>query len=264
MRRFALFLMLVLASGTCLAGFKAKTIKAKKPEKFQAAATQAEVTYAADLLAGEKEQKDFFYRDLISSNIVAVRLAVFNAGKSEVALPVEAIRLIGPDGQEAPAVGADTVAQAVLQGLVVAAEARRKEGPVSVAPSTSDPRYDPSDPRYDPSMDPNDPRYDPTDPRNRRAGNDPYGGTWGRPGVDVVLNPGGGQGGEASDLSRYEKALVEKDFDDKLHASEPVLPSFSRDRFLYFSVKERPISTKGFVLQLPAGKGRPEEILLRF
>ena len=78
------------------------------------------------------------------------------------------------------------------------------------------------------------------------------------------MNPGGGPGGGGSDLSRYEQALVEKDFDDKLHASEPVLPSFNRDRFLYFSVKARPASTKGFVLHLPAGRGRPEEVALRF
>ncbi|NWG13385.1 MAG: hypothetical protein HXY20_07625 [Acidobacteria bacterium] len=264
MRRLAILLCMVFLSTVCLAGFKAKTIKPKKPDQFQARVTAADVTYAADFLAREKDQKDFFYKDLISSNIVAVRLAVINRGAQEVDLQVDTIRLLAPDGAEVPAVGADIVAQAVLKGLVVSAETRRREPPVSVGTSTRDPRYDPTDPRYDPSMDPNDPRYDPNDPRNRdrRYGNDPYGGPWGRPSVDVVLNPGGG--GSGGDLSRYESQLVEKDFGDKLHMSEPVLPGFTRDRFLYFSVKEKPAATQGYTLRLPPAKGRPQEVILRF
>ena len=265
MKRLALGISIAFLSTVCFAGFKAKTIKPKKPEQFQARAYLEDVTYAADLLVQEKEQKDFFYKDLISSNIVAVRLAVINRGTHEVELPVESLRLLDPDGAEVPAVGADVVAEAVLKGLVVSAETRKREAPVTVGTSTRDPRYDRTDPRYDPSMDPSDPRYDPNDPRNRdrRYGNDPYGGPWGRPSVDVVLNPGG-VGGSGGDLSQYEKQLVEKDFGDKLHMSEPVLPGFTRDRFLYFSVKEKPAGIQGYTLRLPPAKGRPQEVVLRF
>ena len=113
-------------------------------------------------------------------------------------------------------------------------------------------------------MDPTDPRYDPNDPRNRGSRNDPYGGTWGRPGVDVVLDPGAGGGGQSGDMSQYEKQLVEKDFDDKAHHSETVLPSFTRDRFLYFSVKDKPAAVKGYTLRLAPAKGRPREVVLGF
>jgi len=264
MKRLAFLIPVLLLSAVGYAGFKAKTIKHKKPEQFQARATAADITYAADLLIQEKEQKEIFYKDLISSNIIAVRLAVYNGGKEEFNLSVETIRFFGPDGAEIPPLEPAVVAQAVVQGLVVAAEMKKKEAPVSVGASTRDPRYDPSDPRYDPSMDPTDPRYDPNDPRNRRSRDDPYGGVYGRPSVDVILNPGGMGGGQGGDVSQYEKQLIEKDFDDKAHHSDTILPSFTRDRFLYFSVKEKPATGDGYTLRLAPAKGRPQEVLLQF
>jgi hypothetical protein len=229
------------------------------------------VTFAADLLLEGKEQKDFFYKELTSSNVIAVRLAVFNNGRNEVILPVEEIQLLGPSGKPLPPVAADTVAQAVLQGMDVSAEARKKDSPVQVGPSvrSTNPRADRTDPRYDPSLDPTDPSYDPMDPRTRRTGdpryNDPRYGGYGypRPGVDVIVNPrvGGGGGG---DISQFEKQLIEKDFSDKAHSPDPIDGMMVRDRFLYFSMSDRPLTNKGFVLHLPKGKGIPEEVLLRF
>ena len=268
----------VLALGvlcfTCasFAGFKVKLVKPKKPDQFQATMTVAGVTFAADLLVEGKQQKDYFYKELTPSNIIAVRMAVFNGGKEEVALPLEGIQLLGPGGQEAPIIAPDTAAQAVLQGLVVTAEMNDKKK-VAVAPNVryGDPRYDRTDPRYDPRLDPSDPSYDPSDPRNRRNDpNDPrnrgyggYNGPWARPGVDVVLNPGAGGGGRG-DLSEFEKKLVEKDFQDKAHSLEPILVSLARDKFIFFSVAQMPASAKGFSLRLPPGKGIPQEILLKF
>jgi len=265
MRRLALMAAMFCIPAFCFAGFKAKNVKPKKPEQFQARVALAEVTYAADLLIQEKEQKEFFYKDLTLFDMFAVRLAVFNKGSNEVAMPVEDFRLFAPDGTEIPAVGPDVVAQRVLEVLAVASDIQKKNSPVTVGPSTStnDPRRDPRDPRYDPTLDPNDPRYNPNDPRNDPR-NDPYGGPWNRPNVGVVLNPGGGTTDTIGDASQYEKALVEKDFSDKAHHSDPVLPSFTRDKFLYYSVKETPRSTRGYTLRLPPGTGRPEEVVLRF
>jgi len=268
------FFTLGILGFTCVsfAGFKVKLVKPKKPDQFQASTTVAGVTFAADLIVDGKQQKDYFYKELTPSNIIAVRLAVFNGGKEEVALPLDGIQLLGPDGQEAQLVAPDTVAQAVLQGQVVTAEMKDKRK-VAVAPNVryGDPRYDRSDPRYDPRLDPSDPTYDPTDPRNRRNDpNDPrnrgYGrnnGPWARPGVDVVLNPGS-TGGGGGDLSEFEKKLVEKDFQDKAHSPEPIVAPLARDKFLYFSAAQPPPSAKGFTLRLPAGKGIPQEILLKF
>jgi hypothetical protein len=158
-----------------------------------------------------------------------------------------------------------TVAEAVLKGMVVTPKAEDAP-PVQVARSY-DPRLDPNDPRYDPrAADPrrdprmSDPRYDPNDPRYGRypGGYPPYG----RPGVDVVLNPGALGGG--GDLSDFERTLVEKDFDDKAHTLEPVRPSSVRDRFLYFSFKEKPSTAGGFVLRFPAAPGATKEIVLKF
>ncbi len=270
MRKVFLALGILYFSLVSFAGFKVKLVKPKKPDQFQASTTIAGVTFAADLLVEDKHQKDYFYKELISSNIIAVRLAVFNSGKEEVVLPLDGVQLTGPDGQEAPLIPPDTVAQAVLQGLVVAADVKDKRK-VAVAPNVRDPRYDRTDPRYDPRLDPSDPSYDPTDPRNRRYDpNDPrnrgyggYNGPWGRPGVDIVLNPGAGGGGGGA-LSEFEKKLVEKDFQDKAHPPEPILGSLTRDKFLYFSVAQPPASAKGFILRLPPSKGIPQEVLLKF
>ncbi len=277
-RTFFLALMLAL-SIVAFAGFKAKTIKPKKPEQFQAMTTVGGVIYAADLLLDGKAQKEFFYKELTSSNLITVRLAVFNTSRGGVVLPMEGIQLLGPSGKELAMVAPGVAAEAVLEGAVVSAEAKNKGKPVSMAPNTrtGDPRYDRTDPRYDPRMDPNDPTYDPTDPRNRRAAdpryndpryNDPrYGGSgYPRPGVDVVLNPraGGGGGGSAEGVSDIEKQLVEKDFNDKAHSSDPIDGSMMRDRFLFFSMMDRPLTDKGFELHIPPGKGIPQEIVLRF
>ena len=276
MRKLSALCLIPFVTVAAVAGFKVKLVKPKKPEQFQVRMTASGVTFAADLLLKGGEQNDFFCKELTSSNIVAVRLAVFNRGGQPVILPLDSLRMAAPDGQDLPLIAPDTVSQAILQGKVVTAQPRQG-GPVTVSPTgnprvdRSDPRYDPrldpTDPRYDPRMDPNDPRYpgnSPNDPRNdpRSRGGYPYpGGTWGRPGVDVVLNPGGGSLG---DLSQFEKELVEKDFMDKAHTVEPVLPSLNRDRFLYFLVPGQPGPPKGYVLTLPAGKGLAQEIVLRF
>jgi hypothetical protein len=261
MKRLALMAAMVCMSAFCFAGFKAKNVKPKKPEQFQTRVTLADVTYAADLLIQEKEQKEFFYKDLTLFDMVAVRLAVFNKSNSEVAMPVEDFHLFAPDGTEIPAVGPDVVAQRVLEVLAVASEIKKRNPPIEVGPGTrtNDPRRDPRDPRYEPTLDPNDPRYNPNDPANDPR-NDPYN----RPSVGVVLNPGGGTTDTIGDVSQYEKVLVEKDFSDKAHHSEPVLPSFTRDKFLYYSVKENLSSTRGYTLRLPPGNGRLEEVVLRF
>ncbi len=78
------------------------------------------------------------------------------------------------------------------------------------------------------------------------------------------MNPRAGGGGGGGDMSQFEKQLVEKDFDDKAHSTDPIDGSMIRDRFLYFSMKDRPVSTKGFTLRLPKSKGIPEEVILRF
>ena len=139
---------------------------------------------------------------------------------------------------------------------------------IAIAPSV-DPRLDPNDPRNDP----NDPRYrryppvgDPrTDPRTGDP-NDPrygrYPGPYRRPGVDIILTPGGRE--QAGDLSQHEKALVQKDFADKSHSLEPVAALSGRDKFLFFAVGENPANVKGFTLRLPPSIGMPQEIVLKF
>jgi hypothetical protein len=312
MRKIFVPLTIALIAVHGFAGFKPKLIKAKKAEQFEARAAAGNATYAADLLTEAKDQKEYFYKELTPSSVIAVRLAVFNSGRDEVLLPLDAVQLVGPDGQEVPLVPPETVAHAVLGGMVVSAKQSSK-GPVSASPGVAagdprtnprDPRYDPTadprdprydprtnprDPRYDPRMDPNDPRYDPTgprvgrdprydpnDPRSRDPRYDPndprndptspyprtrgYGG-YGGP--SIILNPGGGRGG-GGDLSQFERTLVEKDFSDKAHAPEPILPSLTRDRFLFFSLASAPASHKGFTLRIPPGKGIPAEVLLKF
>ena len=186
-RAFAFYLCLSVAS-FAFAGFRVKLVKPKKPEKFQAQQTVGNVTYAADLLIDGKDQKEFFYKDLTSAHVIAVRMAVFNQGGKALVLPLEQLQLIDPSGNPVAPVAPEAVAQALLQGLVVTAQMKEKS-PVQVSPTMRDPRYDPTDPRYDPRADPrNDPRYDPrndptsprydpNDPRNsRRNPNGTYGG----------------------------------------------------------------------------------------
>jgi hypothetical protein len=264
MRRAVVFLASFCLAVSAFAGFKVKLIKPKAAEQFQTHLKVGEVTYAADLLIEGKDQKSYFYKELTPAHVIAVRLAVFNQGRSEVVLPLDRLQLLDPSGREVPLVGPDAVAQAVLRGLVVTAEVRDK-APVQVAPTLeprldpNDPRNNPNDPRYDPRA--ADPRYNPNDPRYGRYPNGTY-GPYLRPGVDVVLNPGGGGG--SGDLSRFEKSLVEKDFNDKAHTMEPVLPHLGRDKFLYFSFTEKPASVKGFTLRLPQAKGMLQEVVLQF
>jgi hypothetical protein len=272
MKRAALLFQVFCLASFVYAGFKPKNIRPKKPDNYQVEAEAAGVTYAADLLLKGNQQKDFFYKELTGAGVIAIRLAIFNNGGNEVVLPLDGIQLLGPGGKELPMVAPEVVADAVLQGVEVTAQARRNESPVQVAPSIrrNDPRTDRTDPRYDPRLDPTDPSYDPNDPGNRGNGdpryNDPrydprYGG-YGRPGVDVILNPRVGGGGEST--SRFEKQVIAKDFSDKAHTSDPVDGMMIRDRFLYFSLKDRPATEHGFTLRIPKSKGIPQEVTLIF
>ncbi len=270
MRKAALLLLVPCIATFAFAGFKPKNIKAKKAEQFQARVTIGNVTYAADLLLEGRDQKDFFCKELTSAGVIAVRLAVFNNGNADVVLP-DGIQLLGPSGKELPPVVPQAVAQAVLQGTTVTAEVKEKESPVKVGTVMTDPRTDRTDPRYDPRLDPTDPSYDPSDPRNRRYNdpryNDPnydprYGG-YGRPGIIVTPRIGGG-GRDSSGVSQFEKQLIEKDFSDKAHSSDPIDGMMVRDRFLYFSMIDRPVTNRGFSLRIPKSKGIAEEIILKF
>jgi len=71
-------------------------------------------------------------------------------------------------------------------------------------------------------------------------------------------------GGAREDLSQYELQLAKKDFYDKAHTIDPVPRSTIRDRFLYFPVETPPGSTKGCILRIPASRGIPQEVLLKF
>jgi len=287
MKKTALVSMILFLALTASGKFKARIIQPKKAEQFQSRITVAGVTYAADLLIKEKEQKKYFHKELTPSNLIAVRLAVFNNGKDEVILPLNELRLIMPDGEAVPAVSPETFAQAVLGDEPVRIQEGSRLPQVGIASGGGiDSRTDPSDPRYDPRLDPNDPRYDPNDPRNRRQyppgsyppgsyppgsyppgttpgtyPTEPYpsGGTVGRPAI--VIDPGAGGSGS---LSQIERQLAEKDYISKAHTMEPIPKSMKRDRFLYFSIPKLPASTKGFELRVPAGKGIPREIVLEF
>jgi hypothetical protein len=267
MKRALAFLVGFCLVSSAFAGFKVKLVKPKKPEQFQSFLTVGEVTYAADLVIDGKVQKDYFYKELTPSHVIAVRLAVFNRGGTKVVLPLERLQLTDASGNEIALVAPEAVAKALLQGSVVTAKIE-DEKPVQISPGQRDPRLDPTDPRYDPRGDPNDPRYDPrydpTDPTNPRNGRYPDGryDPWYRPGIDVVLNPGGGKG--AGDLSQFEKALVEKDFADKAHSLDPIDAASTRDKFLYFSIPERPADVKGFMLKLPQAKSPGKDIIIKF
>jgi hypothetical protein len=280
-KRASLVILISCLALSAFAKFRVKNIKNKEPDQFQSRVTAAGVTYAADLLLEGKDQKDYFYKELTPCDLIAVRLAVFNNGSKEVALTLKGIKLVGPDGDEFSVVEPETVAQAVLGGVQNASTVQASPTSIQVGPgSTGNPRMDPADPQYDPRLDPNSPRYDPNDPRNSGqypsgsyppatapntyptaypSGSNPSGGTWGNP--SIVLNPGGG--GNA-DLSQFEKQLAEKDFCDKAHTTEPVLVSTIRDRFLYFSVRSKLASKNGYTLLIPAGKGIPQEVVLKF
>jgi len=237
--------------------FKAKAIKPKKPEKYQMSTTVSGVTVAADLLLTDAEQKEFFYQPLNHSGAVPLRLAIFNNSRNEVRIPLEGIRLIAPDGKQLSQVSPEEVAQAVLKGFPVDSNDAESPALVAASPRVVNSTTDPSSPNYDPRLDPSNPSYDPHDPRNQ-----------GRPvydkprvvrGVDVVLNPSRGENHDG-----ITESLIEKDFIDKAHSADPLLPSMKRDRFLYFSIAGRAMSAKGFELCLPEGEGFPGGVSLRF
>ena len=255
MRRMIFFIGMLCLAAVALAGFKSKVIKSKKPEQFHARTTVSGITFAADLLLNGKDQRDFFYKELIPCNVVALRLAIFNNSPGEVVMPLNGIQLTGPDGKELSLTDPKMVAQAALQGFVVSSGS--EQPPVRIdQTSVGNSRNDKTAPDYDPRLDPTDPSYDPADPRNRGYGSSTYDNR--RPGVGVVLNPSGGR------YSGVSAQLIEKDFEDKSHSGDPISPSLVRDRFLYFRFASLPASIKGFILRLPRGRGYTEEVTLRF
>jgi hypothetical protein len=251
MKRVVVWLGMFLIALNAAAGFKAKTVRPKKPEKFQARAISSGITFAADLLLNGKDQMEFFFKELNASNVIAVRLAIFNGSNNEVVIALDDIQLIGPDGKEIMPVEPGVVAHAVLQGLPVGSAT--EQAPVQVT-STRRVRYsrtDPSDPGYDPRLDPTNPNYDPTDPRNTGYGR-PH------PDVQVILNPTGGQ------YSAISGQLIERDFIDKAYSADPIPASMARDKFIYYGLENRSSNTKGFELRLLKGKGISEPVMLKF
>ncbi len=263
MKKIALIFGILVFTACVFAGFKVKNIKPKKPERFQSRMTIAGVTFAADLVFAEKDQKDYFCKELASSGIIAVRMAVYNNGDGDVILPLGDLELQAPDGKIFRSVSAEFVVETVL-GEPESRPASRSMIPAVVAGGGRpiDRRGDRTNPNYDPRLDPGSPDYDPNDPRNRGKnppGTYPSGGTHRQPGI--VLYPGG-SGKE--NLSKYERQLVEKDFSDKTHTADPISKAMHRDRFIYFSINESLSSAKGYFLRLPSGKGIPQEVILKF
>jgi len=242
---------MLLIALTAAGGFRAKTVKPKKPEKFQARAVSSGITFAADLLLDGKRQSEFFFKELSPSNVVAVRLAIFNGSNGEVVMALDDIQLVDPEGKEIIPVEPEAVAHAVLQGFPVSSAA--EQPPVRVSSTTRGrvSRTDQSDPGYDPRLDPTNPNYDPTDPRNTGYGRS-------RPDIQVILNPTGGKYGEISGQ------LIEKDFIDKAYSADPIPPSLMRDKFIYYGLGHRPSGTKGFELRLLKGKGISAPVILKF
>jgi len=243
-KKAALVLLVLCCACTAFGGFNEKRIKEKKPGKFQAHVTVSGVTYAADLVADGKDQKKYFYDALTPSNIIAVRLAVFNQGKEEVVLPLDDLRLLSTDGVEFVRVDPESVAQAVLG----------EDNPVYVEEGDEGTQIGvysggPYDPRYPDSYPPGS--YPP--------GTYPPSGRTGQP--DIVLSPGG-LGKDAK--IRNERKMAAVDFHNKAHTSDPIVRTLSRDRFLYFSIPDSTVVPKETMLILPVSKGIPQEVVLRF
>jgi hypothetical protein len=260
MKRLVIILAAICMATVSLAGFKAKNIKPKKPDKFQISATLSGVTFAADLVLSSKEQQEYFQKALTPGRIIAVRLAIFNNSRNEVLMPIEGIHLISPDGKELPLLAPEEVAKAVLRNP--APDSKSDEPPpvkVATGPKVVGSRTDKTNPNYDPRLDPTDPRYDPSDPRNTgRTGT--YGSPRIVPGIDVILNPSVDDGNK----EEISAVLIEKDFVDKAYAADPVLPSMTRDRFLYFSIGNLPKGINGFELRLTQGRGVSQDVILIF
>jgi len=248
MRKAALFFIILCCSFSAFGGFKAKRIKAKKPGQFQSMVTVSGVTYAADLLLEGKDQEKYFHDTLTQSNLIAIRLAVFNDGKEEVMLPLNDLRLLGAEGVEFIRVDPEIVASAVLGEEPITIH-EKPSRPVVGIEGGSLPRYDPNDPR-------NRGQYP---PGNYPSGRYPSGGPVGLPGI--VLNPGGDGG---FDSKENERKLVAVDFRNKAHTSDPIVCTLCRDRFLYFFIPEKSAVKEGIVLILPVSKGIPKEVVLKF
>ncbi|PYU93454.1 MAG: hypothetical protein DMG08_10160 [Acidobacteria bacterium] len=137
MRRALIFITVLFSVLTVVAGYKVKLVKPKKPSQYQASTTVDGVTYSADLLLEGKNQKDYFCKELTPSNVIAVRLAVFNSGKLEVLLPLDGIQLLPPEGEGLALLAPDTVAQAVLQGLMVTAEMKMTVPTLATIPGST-------------------------------------------------------------------------------------------------------------------------------
>ena len=260
MKRLVIPLAAIFLATASFAGFKAKTIKPKKPDKFQISSTVSGVTFAADLLLSDKEQTEYFQKGLSSGKIIAVRLAIFNNSRNEVTLPIEGIHLINPDGKELQLIAPEAMAKAVM-GNPAPGPKNEEPPPVKVAagPKLVGSRTDKTDPNYDPRLDPTDPRYDPSDPRNTsRTGT--YGNPRIVPGINVVLNPSV----DDSNKDEITASLIEKDFVDKAYDADPILPSMTRDRFLYFSIGNPPKGINRFELRLTQGKGISQDVILIF
>jgi hypothetical protein len=251
MKRLIPWLGMLLIALNAAGGFKAKTVRPKKPERFQARAVSSGITFAADLLLDGKDQREFFFKELSSANVIAVRLAIFNGSNSEIVMPLDDIQLVGPDGKEIIPVEPEAVAHAVLHGFPVSSATEQAPVQVGSTTRTRSSRTDRSDPGYDPRLDPTTPNYDPTDPRNT-------GYSRSRPDVLVILNPTGGKYGAISGQ------LIEKDFVNKAYSADPIPPSMMRDKFIYYGLENHAPGTKGFELRLLKGKGISEPVILRF
>ncbi len=270
MRKIIFFIGILCFAGIAAAAFKAKIVKPKKPERFQSHVAASGISFAADLLLEGREQKDFFCKELTPHDVIAVRLAIFNDSKNEVVLPLEEIRLTDPNGREVPWVGAEVVAKAVTEGIKTNSKVDQPKVAVSDKPyrripqanrtdPTYDPRRDPMDPNYDPRLDPSNPNYDPNcypnspcDRVSRQSRRLPT------PGVHVDVNPYGSEYGTISEK------LIQKDFNNKAHSTDPIPPSTVRDKFLFFALTDRPAGVEGFELHLPQGNGIPQPITLKF
>ncbi len=279
MRRILIFLWILSFAAVATAGFRAKKIRPKKPQQFQAYITVSGVTFASDLLLNGEEQKSFFSQELTPNSIVALRLAIINSSRNEIALPLEGIRLVDPEGKEVPAIKPEMVSQAVLQGYRADSEEDRRRAQLAIMKGSRDARTDRSNPTYDPRRDPTDPNYDPrtdtanpnyspqTDPTNpayvpRDASSTSNSQVKEIRTNQININPEIFRG--RSEDPAVRGRMIEKDFIDKAYWGDPVLPSMKCDRFLYFVMGNRPPSVKGFELRLSPRGSSQQPLILKF
>jgi hypothetical protein len=278
-RKIGVFLWILLFAAVATAGFRAKNIKPKRPERFQVHVTIAGVTYASDLLLNSKEQRRYFPQELTSHNIVALRLAIFNKSSQEVQIHLEGIHLTDPEGKEFALISPDMVSQAVLLGYKAGSEEDRRRALLAHMTGSDDPRSDKNSPDYDPRRDPNDSRYDPrADPidPNYNPINDPTHPSYSPQQASAKDKIRIDQTNQGSTISLpdilngrsgnpvFRAKLIEKDFMDKAYWGDPVLSSMRCDKFLYFTIANPPASVKGFELRLFQSSGNREPIILKF